>query len=195
MEHHKKERRFLNVELRATRADEGSGNAGTISGYAAKFGVVSEDLGGFREVLLPGCFDVSASPDVVCNYEHDDCRMLGRTSSGTLKLSTDDTGLAFECSAPDTTLGRDVCELIRRGDLRSNSFAFEVAEDGEEWATADDGLPLRKISRCILYDVSVVIHPAYPETELAIRSLEKSKAAPPRLDLYRARLKLASLEA
>ena len=188
MAHASKERRYLTQELRAKRSTGGA----TIEGYAAKFGIVSEDLGGFREVLLPGCFDLAGSPDVICNYEHDDCAILGRTSSGTLKIAADEVGLRFECAAPPTALGNDVCALIERGDLKGNSFAFEVSEGGEEWGKADDGLPLRKITRCLLYDVAVVVHPAYADTELALRSLAQAQTPPtPRNVNCGARLRLA----
>lgn len=165
-----KERRFLTGELRAKRGDGGN----KIGGYAAKYNVISEDLGGFREVLLPGCFDLDNSPDIVCNFDHDDCRILGRSTSGTLRVSADDVGLAFECDTPNTTLGNDIVELIARGDIASNSFAFTVEE--EEWDEMEDGTPLRKIKRCVVWDTAVVIHPAYPETELALRSLEAARA-------------------
>jgi HK97 family phage prohead protease len=167
-----KERRYLKTELRATRDDSGA----TIEGYAAKYNVISEDLGGFREVLLPGCFELYE--DIVCNREHNDDDPLGRTISGTLKVETDDIGLVFRCSAPNTTLGRDTVELISRGDINSCSFAFIVEnEDDEEWGETEDGQPLRSIKRCTVYDVACVTHPAYPQTELALRSLNKALAS------------------
>lgn len=180
MQNNSRERRYLKNELRASRRANGER---IITGYAAKYGVISEDLGGFREVLVPGCFDLEASTDVVCNYDHDDCRMLGRTTSGTLQISADETGLLFECRAPNTSLGNDICELIERGDIAANSFAFVISDGGEEWAETEDGLPLRRITRCVIFDVSVVVHPAYPETELALRSLhalrDERKQPPP----------------
>jgi len=181
-----KERRYLSNELRAKRNATGGG---TIAGYAAKFNVVSEDLGGFREVLLPGCFDLEANADVLCNREHNDCDPLGRTTSGTLRISADDTGLAFECDVADTTLGRDTLTLVERRDVESCSFAFEAID--EEWGVAADDLPLRKIKRCALYDVAIVTHPAYPETEVALRSLSKSRAVRSVSNVVAARLALA----
>lgn len=182
----KKEHRFQKTELRAQRNDAG----GTIAGYAAKYGVVSEDLGGFREILMPGCFDLDTNPDVVCNREHNDDDPLGRTTSGTLKLWSDEVGLAFECQVAPTTLGRDTLALVERKDINGCSFAFEVVD--ETWATADDGTPLRQVKRCVVYDVAAVVHPAYPETELAMRSAIAARAPQTlRNRNRRARLKLA----
>lgn len=192
------ERRYLKQNETQLRATRGEGGGNTICGYAAKFGVESEELYderrgvAFREVLLPGCFDLEANKDVVCNFDHDDNKILGRTTSGTLTLSADETGLYFECRAPNTTLGNDLVELIGRGDINANSFAFDIPDGGEEWGETADGTPLRKITRCILYDVSCVIHPAYPETELALRHF---KPKPRPTDHNRAaRLRLAEAE-
>lgn len=179
MKHTTHERRYLKTELRA-KPVEGGGRV--IEGYAAKFNVHSEELCDddnpdvvFREVLAPGCFDLDGSPDVICCVDHDESRFLGRTSSGTLTIAVDDVGLRFECRAADTTLGRDTCELIERGDIKGNSFAMLVLE--EEWSETEDGTPLRTIKRCLIDDVSVVLRPAYPDTELAVRSLTKARAA------------------
>lgn len=183
-----KERRYLKTKnLTELRAKRNEGGGGTIEGYAAKYNVISEDLGGFREVLLPGCFDLENSPDIVCNREHNDDDPLGRTISGTLEVTADDVGLAFNCNVADTSLGRDTLVLIGRGDLQDCSFAFCVPEDesGEEWDETDDGTPLRKIKKCVLFDVACVMHPAYPQTEVALRSLSARTKATERKKILR----------
>jgi HK97 family phage prohead protease len=52
--------------------------------------------------------------DVIMVFNHDISGVLARTTSGTLKLSVDDTGLRFEFEAPETTLGNDMLELVGR---------------------------------------------------------------------------------
>lgn len=168
-----KERRFIKTELRAKR----DGGKNLIAGYAAKFGVLSEILGDeetkeFREILLPGCFELS--DDIVCNREHDDDDPLARSSSGTLTVTVDDVGLAFEANVAPTQLGLDTMILVERQDLKSCSFAFTVED--EEWIEGEDGIPVRQVKRCIVYDVAIVTHPAYPETEVALRSLAAAQA-------------------
>jgi phage head maturation protease len=78
--------------------------------------------------------------------------------------------------------------LIQRGDLFGSSFAFTVARDGDEWTTDDSGKHLRYI-RAIdgLYDVGPVLTPAYIDTSVAVRSLEKH------LQTHRPALKLPAL--
>ena len=58
--------------------------------------------------------------------------MLARTKSGTLRLSEDSRGLAFDLDIPDTQAGRDILALAERGDIGGASFGF-VATD-EEWS-------------------------------------------------------------
>lgn len=142
-------------------------------GYAALYESESVVLpGGFREVLRRGAFDDAlASPetDVVALFNHDSNLILGRQSAGTLRLSTDERGLRYDITPPDTQVGRDTVELVRVGNVSGASFAFTVRPDDEEYKRTEDG-PRRFIDRVAgLYDVSVVLTPAYPETTAAVR--------------------------
>jgi len=157
-----------------------------VTGYAAKYGVVSHNLGGFRETIAQGAFDriLGTNPDVVMNFNHQENGIpLGRTASHTLELRADGRGLAFDCLLPDTQTARDLHASVKRGDVNGASFAFTIAEGGQEWGqTSDtddweiagrsyDKIPLRTIkdfSR--LYDVSLVTHAAYPKTEVNARA-------------------------
>jgi HK97 family phage prohead protease len=149
-------------------------DGGKLVGRAASYGVRSHDLGGFIEVLEPGCFERSLTerpsgmPDVCAYYDHEPGNLLGRTSSGTLRLWTSEAGLEFELDLPDTQLGRDVRELVGRGDLKGCSFGMIIND--QDWHLGE-GLPLRRILDVDLIEVSIVATPAYPETELALRAL------------------------
>jgi hypothetical protein len=159
-----------------TRAD----GRPVLTGYAVRYNTLSVDLGGFRETILPGAFDKvlnrqRGKGDVVALFNHDPNQLLGRTSSGTLELTSDDKGLRYSVVLPNTELGRTIGELVARSDLRGSSFAFTVEPRGEQWAPGEDGKPRRSIREVSgLFDVSVVTHPAYPSstTSVARRSLE-----------------------
>ncbi len=114
----KREFRFVEAhELRIQATEKGK----RISGYAAVYNSPSCDLGGFTEVIAPGAFDrcLGTNPDVACLHEHDRRQgLLGRTTSGTLRLSSDSLGLRFETDLPNTTLGNDVAESISRRSIR-----------------------------------------------------------------------------
>ena len=143
-----------------------------LSGYAALYDSKSVDVG-YIETIAPGAFDRSLARDdeVLALVEHDSNRLLGRRSAGTLRLSSDDVGLAFEIDIPDTTLGRDVREQVRRGDLSQMSFAFEIEHElDEELGRNADGQRTRRILAARLWDVSVVAQPAYEETSINVRS-------------------------
>lgn len=167
------ERRVLAAEEIELRLDEG--DAPRLTGYAAKFGKWSEDLGGFREKIRAGAFDDVLEDDVRCLKNHDSNLILGRTTSGTLRLGTNTVGLQFECDLPDTSTGRDTREEIRRKDITGCSFAFTVTED--DWRYLEDGQVERTIIKVgRLFDVGPVTYPAYPDTTVAARSLEKFQA-------------------
>ena len=157
-----------------------SAESRTIEGYAAKFDRWSNPIGGwFREKIDRAAFEGTGMDDVIMCFNHDASSILARSTSGTLRLSTDETGLRFEFEAPDTTLGNDMLELVRRGDIAKCSFAFVV--DSDEWRYADQKNGLEMDERTILHvselrDVSLVTFPAYPDTEAGVCSLEERKA-------------------
>ena len=154
------------VELRV----EGDSAAPVAAGYAAVFNRRSVDLGGFVELIHPNAFDRTVQQaDVVALWDHDDRHLLGRIASGTLRLSIDERGLAYEVDLPDTTTGRDVAELLRRGDVRGSSFGFRTLRD--EWNQDEDGNVTRTLLEVSLIDVSPVARPAYPDTDAALRSI------------------------
>ena len=189
------ERRVFLVDAELRAASDGK----TISGYAARYNSLSLPLPAgkgsaqtYRERIAPGAFRsaVSSGQDVTMLVQHDSNKLLGRTSSGTLKLKDDERGLQFRCELPDTQLGNDTHTMIKRGDLNGCSFGFMLGDrsddswDEEDLEDEDDFDPdddddkkqkrarsrkaTRQMVRTIhnvrkLYDVSVVTHPAYPK--------------------------------
>src|SRR6266545_6073742 len=89
----------------------------TLVGYASVYGAVSGDLGGFRERIAPGAFAGVLDADVRALLNHDPNEVLGRTKSGTLRLADEQRGLRFELDLPDSPLGQNVREAVRRGDV------------------------------------------------------------------------------
>jgi uncharacterized protein len=143
----------------------------TIYGYAAVYGKLSEDLGGFREMIRAGAFDGVLGQDTVGLFNHDSNLVLGRTTSGSLRLAVNSAGLAYEIDPPPTTWAGDLLVSIARGDVHQSSFAFTIARGGDEWreATPDTPYVLRIINRVErLYDVSPVTSPAYEDTSATV---------------------------
>jgi len=160
------EKRTINIELRAGK--EGR----TIEGYAAIYNEETE-LWGFREMIETGAFDNANVSDVRALFNHNPDMILARTSSGTLTVETDDKGLKYSFEAPNTTLGNDLLEMVRRGDISQSSFAFTI--EAQQWEERDgDDMPLRRITEVRdVFDVSPVTYPAYEKTTATARSLEK----------------------
>ncbi|MDZ4760070.1 MAG: HK97 family phage prohead protease [Alphaproteobacteria bacterium] len=151
------QRRFAEVRAAGRR----------LEGYAALFASEAR-IGDFVEVIAPGAFRASLAGDVLALQDHAFDKVLGRTQSGTLRLSEDAKGLAFSLDLPDTTPGRDVLTLAERGDLGGMSFGFQLPDGGDTWQ--GNRRTLRAVN---LMEISVVsAWPAYPDTaaELALRS-------------------------
>lgn len=136
-------------------------------------------MGWFREKIAQGAFEECDLADVIMCFNHNVDAILARTISGTLHLEVDDIGLRFSFEAPNTSLGNDMLELVRRGDISKCSFRFGVAQD--EWVYASEQNGLEVDERTILrfsrvVDVSLVVFPAYQDTEASVRHLEERKA-------------------
>lgn len=147
----------------------GEGDMPTAHGYAAVFNRRAH-IYGFLEEVAPSAFNKTVQEaDVRALFNHSSDMLLGRVRSGTLRLAVDDRGLAYEVDLPATTVGRDVAELLARGDLSGSSFGFRVVNGGETWTETEDGYPLRMLTEVALIDVSPVTWPAYAETDAGIR--------------------------
>ncbi|PJE80685.1 hypothetical protein CI610_00346 [invertebrate metagenome] len=176
------ETRIGTVELR----QEGQSDP-KIVGYAARYDVLSENLGGFRETILPGAFDNVLDNDVRALFNHEPALILGRTVSGTLDITSDGDGLHYTIDPPDTQYARDLMKSMQRGDVSQSSFAFTV--DRDSWDEDEDGRMVRTIHAVRrLYDISPVTYPAYPDTDAALRSVILKEAVTGRQALRSAQL-------
>ena len=173
----KNEIRSIDHVVIAETRGEGDNKTLVLRGHAAVFNRLSHNLGGFREKIAPGAFDKVMDNDVRAVFNHDINMVLGRSSAGTLRLSTDDEGLAYEIDLPNTSYARDLHESVKRGDIKENSFKFSVMRDS--WAYDDEtGGEIRTIEEVSrLMDVGPVAFPAYPDATIAQRSLEDWKQA------------------
>lgn len=142
-------------------------------GYAAVFNSPSEPLP-FTERIAPGAFRGSLKQrnDIKMLWNHDTGAVLGSTRAKTLELYEDEKGLRVRAQLPNTTLGRDTAELIRRGDVNAMSFGFSVAQNGDSWNDAGTERTLTKVR---LHEVSIVAFPAYTATAgtASVRGLDK----------------------
>lgn len=160
----KTETRTNHFELRA------AGDGKTFEGYAAVFNQPSQPLP-FVEYVKPGAFkrSLQGRHRMMLLWNHDSSNPLASTRNGSLKLVEDEYGLKVSATLPDTTLGRDVGELVRSGVVDSMSFGFSVKKDS--WSADGQTRYLEDVS---LYEVSLVSTPAYESTAgtVSVRSGE-----------------------
>nr|WP_199867075.1 HK97 family phage prohead protease [Weissella cibaria] len=144
---------------------------GQIAGYALKFDKPSVSRGPFIEYIRTGALNGVDLTEVLALFEHDYASLLGRVDAGTLSLHVEDVGLHFVLDVPDTTLGRDVYNNVKLGNLKGMSFGFVVAKGGDEWKQGEK--PTRIINKIAeLKEISVVSVPAYDDTSVQVtRSL------------------------
>lgn len=162
-------------EIKKDKLDESR----AVEGYALVFNKQSRDLGGFTEVIEPTALEgVLEKSDILCLLNHNEDRgILARSKygEGSLELVIDEIGLKYRFEAPSTTLGDELLEGLKRGDISTSSFAFTIAKD--TWTKKDDGSYLRTINQFMeLYDVSPVYKEAYPDTTVALRKIEELSA-------------------
>lgn len=154
-----------------------STNDRTVEGYAIVFNRYSKNLGGFVEIIESTAADgIIEASDILCLLNHnEDKGVLARSKYGTgsLKLEIDDYGVKYTFDAPNTSLGDELLEGIKRGDISTSSFAFTVKE--QEVVRNQGELPVRIIKKFAeLYDVSPVYKEAYPDTSIGKRSIDEA---------------------
>lgn len=167
---------YRHLELRATDADSGGENL-HVEGYAAVFNqktlLWESPYSGtkYYEVIDPAAVDSNTDmSDVILRYNHSDAALiLARTSNDTLKVSVDEHGVKIEADIAPTTAGRDIYQLIKRGDINKMSFAFGVDKDVWESDTVEkeETRTIKHIS--MLVDASPVDFPAYDGTNISAR--------------------------
>jgi HK97 family phage prohead protease len=148
-----------------------NGDGMSFTGYAAVFNSPSEPLP-FIERIMPGAFSktLKSRNNVRMYMNHDSSMLLATTKAKTLRLSEDSKGLFVDASLPDTSVGRDLSVLMKRGDVNSMSFGFSVPTGGDYFS--DDGMT-RELRQIKLFEVSVVTgFPAYTATSASVRSLD-----------------------
>lgn len=166
------------VEIRCELRSENEGRH--ISGKAISFDTESNDIG-FIEILHRGCIsqELIDSSNIVFLYNHDYNQVIARANKGkgTLNIDLRDDGVYFDLEVPNTTMGNDLLENIRLGNITQCSFGFNYAN--EEGAYKDEKIGdvwyrnVYKIGE--LYDLSAVTYPAYDDTYVNARMQERSK--------------------
>lgn len=168
------------TEIETRAATELRAEGRKLIGYAAVFGQETR-IADFRETIRAGAFagTLANQPDILALVDHDSGKVLGRTKSGSLRLSEDERGLRFEIDVPDTSLGRDILAMATRSDIGGASFGFTVPVGGEDWN--GDQRELRQVT---LHEISIVqSFPAYGGTTVQARSRQQRTAADRRIAL------------
>ncbi len=181
-----KELRMMEIRSAETESDDL-----IVKGYAIVFDqptMLYEHNGvKYYEVIERGALDGADLKDVPFKYNHSDSVMImARTRNKTLELIPDDKGLFIRANLAKTTTGKDLYELIKRGDVDKMSFAFTVEED--EYDRETRARRIKKIAK--LWDVSAVDTPAYETTSIYARSYFLAEVEKETLDREKRRREL-----
>lgn len=157
----------------------------TITGRAIVFESWSKNLGGFYEIIHRGAItqELIDKSDIIMNINHDDEKMVARSrqGKGTLSVSLRDDGVYFSFEAPTTSRGDELLYNIRNGNIFECSFAFTIPDDihSERWYVDSDNVYRREVNVIDgLYDMSLVIHGAYGDTNCQTRCADNEVLNP-----------------
>lgn len=172
------ETRYVDMQSQADVSADNKRIHGTAIVFNQLSEVLSTPAGEFRERIQPAAVDrtLREGIDVRAYFNHNTSQILGRQNAGTLRQWKERHGLRIEITPPDTTYARDVMKSIKRGDITGMSFRFKVIRPHGEDFSFEDGMIVRDISDMVYREVSVVTEPAYPQTDVALRSLQEFQA-------------------
>lgn len=153
-----------------TRSGAADWSGTTLYGHAAVFNTWATIAGLFKERIAPGAFTKTLrdNPDVLALYHHEYGQIIGRTTSGTLRLQQDTIGLRFEVDVdPRSPVGAHVLSAVERRDVHGCSYGFRVT--GQSWQD-DDDLPMRTITEVQLFEITITPTPAFETTTVSLRA-------------------------
>lgn len=167
-------RMMFNSDLQVRQSED---SKKYLEGYFIRFNERTELQKGLYERIEPSAVERSLEKDIVCLFNHDTAKVLGRVSNGTLKLKADEKGLfgVVEINENDKE-ALDIYARVSRGDINACSFGFYPIK--EDMNKLDDGVEF-VVKDADILEVSVVTFPAYPTTQIEARKsqLEKSNEA------------------
>ena len=161
----KQDREYRSMELRIAQDEE---RKYLVEGYASTFEpyvLFTQDGIDYKEQIMPTAFDGADLSDVVFRVDHQG-RVYARTSAGTVELWTDEHGLGQRTDLSRTAAARELFADIEAGNYPKMSFAFTVAEDGDEYDRKTHTRTINRISK--VFDIAPVSFPANPGTELSV---------------------------
>ena len=171
------------IEFRAVENDE---DKMLIEGYAITYEQPATHQYGsrkFTETIKKGSLDKTDMKDVPMRYNHNDGFMImARTRNNSLQLIKDDVGLKVKAELLDTQSNRDLYKGIQEGLIDRMSFAFTVADEGDNWTFGEEETTREVTNIEKLYDVSVVDTPFYDSTSIYARSLDLLDSEKKQLD-------------
>lgn len=156
-----------------------------ISGMPVVFGkrsvlMYDQRYGTCYEVIERGAISPELlNDDIVACINHDPSQLLARCvgGAGSLHLSEGEDGVRMSFNAPRTAYGDVAYEGCLRGDFQGMSFGF-ASNPSTDWSYTrekdEDGndVYVRHINRIRgLFDVSIVTHPAYPDTDVEAKDI------------------------
>ncbi len=177
------ERRIVSLTGTPVKLEERADGKKVIAGYGAVFydqndeGTEYELYPGLSERVMPGCFDrcVREQQDVRGLFNHEPDNLLGRTSSGTMRLSIDRRGIRYEIDYdPNDPDHQRVKAKMDRGDLTGSSFSFRIVKQvftyNDSQGGSDDEDDIRELQDVDVLDMGPVSFPAYQSTTTGVRA-------------------------
>lgn len=163
-----RDREYREMELRLPFESQAEEKRYTVEGYASTFEpyvLFEQDGVKYSERIEPTAFDDADMTDVVFRIDHEGA-VYARTSAGTVNLWVDEHGLGQRTDLSKTQRAREIFSEIEAGNYPKMSFAFRVADDGDEYDKETHTRIVKRIAK--VFDVSPVSFPANPTTELSV---------------------------
>lgn len=162
----KDDREYRNLGTFIKRDDDADEPARIVEGYAAtydRYALFEEDGVTYYEQIAPDAFKNADLTDVVFLRDHTG-RAFARTKNGSVEVRPDEKGLYTRTDLSLTEAAREMYDEIATGLYTQMSWSFVVDKEHYEKETRTRVIDaVRKI-----YDISAVIFPANPYTDIGI---------------------------
>ncbi len=148
----------------------GTGSDRVVTGQAVPINRLSQDLGGFREVIRPGAAtEAVRENDILMLWQHDTAQPISKTTAKNHALVIEERKTGVWFSQPAAAFTDFQLSKIDDGVVDKMSFGFFVENREDEKWHEDQTPVLREIFKMNLVEISPVTFAAYQSTKVALR--------------------------
>lgn len=157
---------YFSIQAEKFETVKSSDNKMTIKGLAIVYNKLSDDRGGWYVRIAPN--SIKWNSDVFCLYNHNYDYVIGSTKNNTLRMTDTQEGIVIEVELPNTSIGRDVYELVSNGYISGASFGCIPLKKNQ---INEKDRTIEEYTEVLVDEITITPIPAFSSTNIIVDEL------------------------